>query len=411
MQIKTKIFATIIGNILELYDFTVFAFFAPVISHLFFPRQNQSVALIATFSVFAVGYAARPIGGLVFGHIGDRWGRKPALIGSILVMSLATFFIGCLPTFSQIGIAATISLVVFRLLQGLAAGGEMSGTIVYVTEQAPVKRRGFYGSWATASAIGGVLLGSLVGTIIEQNISPASLQNWGWRIPFWSGIILGLVGLWMRSFLPESSSFLAETKSHKFKLPVITACKNYWRQVLQALGCNAVIATSFYIIFVWLPTFSHSMVTNNIALVVLLLLILAFGFLSDIIERKTLAIIGIGLLLITAYPGLLIVINGSIIWLVLLTQIIFAFALAPLEAVMPSTNSELFPASIRYSGLAIGLNFTTSFFSGTAPLICTLLIYYTNSKLAPAAYLLSIALISLPAYLLLPKRKIVKLDY
>jgi MHS family proline/betaine transporter-like MFS transporter len=167
MHESRNITATIIGNILELYDFTVFAFFAPIISNLFFPKQDPLVALIATFSVFAIGYCMRPIGGIIFGHIGDRVGRKPALLISITIMSLATILIGCLPTYRQLGVTAALLLVFLRLLQGLAAGGELAGSIVYTLEQAPPNRRGFYSSWTTAGAITGVLLGSLVGAIIE----------------------------------------------------------------------------------------------------------------------------------------------------------------------------------------------------------------------------------------------------
>jgi MFS transporter, MHS family, proline/betaine transporter len=410
---KRNIIASIIGNILELYDFTVFAFFAPIISQLFFPKQNQMAALIATFGVFAVGYLMRPIGGIIFGHIGDRTGRKPALLISIITMSLATVLIGCLPTYAEIGITATLLLIFLRLLQGLAAGGELAGSIVYTLEQAPINRRSFYTSWTTASVIAGVLLGSLVGAIVKSSIATTALQNWGWRIPFWSGIILGLVGLWIRIYLQESPSFIKIAIAKQIqKLPILTAIKNGWGKILQAMGLNIVIAASFYILFVWLPTYieiilqrqtANSLLTNTIALTTLMLLIPVMGFLADFVDRKKLTLAALILLIILIYPGFLLMIHGPS-WSIILLQIIFAFCLAPLEAVMPRAMGELFPTAIRYSSLAIGLNFTTAFFSGTAPLISTFLIQQTHNFEAPAFYLLIIASLSLPAYLFIGRK-------
>jgi MFS family permease len=237
------------------------------------------------------------------------------------------------------------------------------------------------------------------------------LQDWGWRIPFWSGIFLGLLGLWMRSYLLESIQFrkiVATKKLHK--LPIIIAFKNTWCKILQAMGINIVIATSFYILFIWLPTYvqtilnrpaANALLTNTIALITLMLLIPLMGFLSDFVNRKKLALFAITLLITFVYPGFLFIIYGPA-WSILLVQIIFAICLAPLEAIMPQAIGELFPTPIRYSGLAIGLNFTTAFFSGAAPLISTFLIYQTHSLTAPASYLLLVALLSLSAYWLLP---------
>lgn len=406
--------ACIIGNILELYDFTVFAFFAPFISQLFFPAQEPLTGLIKTFSIFAVGYFMRPIGGIIFGQIGDRFGRKKALTISILMMAIPTFLIGCLPTFKQIGLWAAIILLLLRILQGIASGGELAGSMTYLVERSPPNRRGFYGSFATASSIAGILLGSLVGTIIIKTIAPSALSYWGWRLPFWSGIILGVVGWWIRSYLTESFFFNEAIRNKKlYRFPMLVAIQKFWRRILQVMAMNTIVATSFYVLFVWMPTYLQKILSqpipdalmiNTAVMLILIGLIPLAGLLSDYIGRKKVALIGIFSLIITIYPLFILLAHANQLTLFFI-QIIFAFSLCLLEGIIPATAAELFPISTRYSSLAIAFNVTTSFFGGTAPLISTFLIYKTGNLAAPAIYLIVLAIISLPAYFFLFKGK------
>lgn len=413
-KFKRDIFACVIGNILELYDFTVFAFFASIISQLFFPAQEPLMALIKTFSIFAVGYFMRPIGGVIFGQIGDRFGRKKALLISVLIMAIPTVLIGFLPTFKSIGIWSAIILLLLRILQGVASGGELAGAMAYVIERAPQNRRGFYGSWTTGSSIVGVLLGSLVGTIITRTISHQDLLIWGWRLPFWSGIFLGLMGLWMRSRLTESPFFNEVVQSKQLhKIPVFVAIQKFWPRILQVMVMNTVVATSFYVLFVWMPTYlqtilhktiTNALMLNTISMLVLIGLIPLAGLLSDVIGKKRVALVGIISLTILLYP-LFSLLPFANQWMIVVVQIIFAVCLCLLEGVIPAISAGLFPTSMRYSALAVGFNITTSFFGGTAPLVCTFLIYKTGNLASPAIYLVLLAIISLPAYLFLLKTK------
>ncbi|MGD8562792.1 MAG: MFS transporter, partial [Desulfarculaceae bacterium] len=214
------------GNILEWYDFAVFGYFAPVIGANFFPAQDKLAALINAFGVFAAGYLMRPIGGIIFGHIGDRLGRKRALQLSVALMAIPTTLLGLLPSYASIGVTASVLLVVLRLVQGLSVGGELIGSISFITEMAPARRRGFLGSWTLFSAIGGVMLGSAVATLLHWVLSDASLHSWGWRLPFLAGILIGGFGLWMRSGIKETPAFeQARRQGQVISNPVVEAVR------------------------------------------------------------------------------------------------------------------------------------------------------------------------------------------
>ena len=196
-----------IGNVLEWYDFAVYGFLAPVISPLFFPEDDVISGLINTYGIFAAGYLMRPLGGVIFGHIGDRVGRKTALQLSIAMMAIPTVLVGLLPVYSQIGASAAILLILLRLLQGISVGGELIGSMSYLVETAPPHRRGLCGSWSVCGGIAGILLGSLMATVLTNSLSEAAMQSWGWRVPFLSGVVIFAVGSWLRRTLVESPDF------------------------------------------------------------------------------------------------------------------------------------------------------------------------------------------------------------
>ncbi len=193
-----------VGNILEWYDFAVYGFLAPIIGPLFFPEDDTMAGLIKTYGIFAAGYLMRPVGGIVFGHVGDRMGRKKALQLSIAMMAIPTVLVGLLPVYAQIGPMAALLLIVLRLLQGISVGGELIGSMSYLVETAPPGRRGLNGSWSVCGGVAGILLGSLVATLLNNLLSPSAMNDWGWRVPFLSGVVIFAIGSWLRRSLVES---------------------------------------------------------------------------------------------------------------------------------------------------------------------------------------------------------------
>ena len=206
-HLKKNIISGTVGNILEWYDFAVFGYFAPIIGAQFFPSEDKMASILSAFGVFAAGYLVRPLGGMVFGSIGDRLGRKKALQLSVAMMAFPTVLIGFLPTYAQIGVAAAVLLVALRLIQGISVGGELIGSISFITEIAPANRRGLYGSWSMFSAIVGVMLGSLVATLVHGMLADQQVHDWGWRIPFLAGFVIAGFGVWMRRGMVETPAF------------------------------------------------------------------------------------------------------------------------------------------------------------------------------------------------------------
>lgn len=403
----------VVGNILEWYDFAVFGYFAPIIAKQFFPSDDPTAALINTFGVFAAGYLVRPLGGVVFGHIGDRLGRKHALQLSVLLMVIPSTLIGLLPTFEQVGILAPILLILIRLIQGFSVGGELIGSISYMTEIAPPDKRGFLGSFAFMSAVGGVLLGSLVATFMHLVFDDSFLSSWGWRIPFLFGFLVGIYGLWMRNGLPETKAF--EDIKEKGKIvanPVKEVLTKMPFKVIHLIGLIMINAAGFYTIFVWWPTYitniveppiGHALTVNTAAMLFFMILIPIFGALSDKLGRRKLITTGIILFIILLYPMFLWTDQGIFSHAVI-AQFSFTFVMAMAIGPACATMIEMFPATMRFSGIALGYNIAQSLVGGTSPLICTWLISRTGDIASPAYYLIIIAVISLVAAILLDSK-------
>jgi len=407
------VIAGVIGNVLEWYDFALFGFFAAVISDQFFPHESRLASLLQTFGVFAVGYLMRPLGGVIFGHIGDRLGRKKALELSVLLMALPTTALGLLPTYHQIGMAAPILLTLIRVLQGISVGGELIGSVSFLGEQAPPGRRGWLGSWSMCSSCGGILLGSGVAALLTALIPADDLARWGWRIPFVCGIGVGLVGLWLRTGIEESASFQeAERAAGVARSPVAEALRDEWRAILLTVGFTLGVSAGFYVPFVWLstwlahinqPPLPEALQVNTIAMAVLLVLIPAAGALSDRLGRKRVLLVGAAAYGLLAYPAFLLLAQATFAT-ALAGQLLFAVTLSMVAGPSPATYVEMFPTRTRYSGIAIGYNLAQALFGGTAPLIATYLIDVTGNRLAPAYFLVVIAAITFIAVLLIPDR-------
>jgi MHS family proline/betaine transporter-like MFS transporter len=394
----------VVGNILEWYDFAVFGYFAPIIGAQFFPSEDKLASTISAFGVFAAGYMMRPLGGVIFGHIGDRLGRKKALQISVTMMALPTILLGCLPTYAQIGVTAAILLVLMRLIQGASVGGELIGSISFISEIAPAKRRGLYGSWTLFSAIAGVMLGSLVATILHQLLSDASLHAWGWRLPFLLGFVVAGFGIWMRTGLVESPDFERQKASGQIeKNPALEAIRTMPGKIFHVLALVMVMGGGFYMLFVWWPTYltkiiphpvPHALTVNTLSMLVLMVFIPIMGHLSDLWGRRTILMFSTGALIIFTYP-LFVFTNHGTLGAALICQILFALFFSGIQGTMSATMVEMFPTRTRFSAIAIGYNISLALFGGTAPLISTWLIDKTNHNiLAPAYYLMAMALVS-----------------
>ncbi|GJD53033.1 Proline/betaine transporter [Methylobacterium crusticola] len=402
-QRRKAIVAGVVGNILEWYDFGVYGYFVSTISELFFPASDPLSSLLLTFAVFGVGFVMRPIGSIVFGIYGDRYGRRAALSAVIFLMAFSTLAIGLLPTYGQIGILAPILLVLIRLVQGLSAGGEWGGSTSYLVEFAPEGRRGFVGSWQQVSVAGGFLLGSLSAALVSQILPPADVLAYGWRIPFLLGIVVGLCGAYLRWSLDDTPSFVAlEAQGAVSKAPLREAFTTQRKATLTIFGLTLHNTVAYYIPLVYMTNYirnvgkltaSQAMWIGTACLTVFVILIPIWGAVSDRIGRKPLLLLSSGGYILLSFPLLMMASSGSVA-LAFLAQLIMIVFLSFFSGPCPAAYSELFPTRVRYTALSVGYNAAVAVFGGFAPFISTWLIQATGSPLAPAYYLVAAALIT-----------------
>ncbi len=402
------ILSGVVGNILEWYDFAVYGFFAPILGKLFFPAEDPVTSLIASFGAFAAGFLMRPIGGAVFGHIGDRLGRKKALNLSVLMMAIPTFLIGVMPTHAQIGMTAAVILVVLRMCQGLSVGGEYTSSIVFLAESAPKNKKGLFSSASMLGAVGGILLGSLVGSVLTSMLDDAQLQSWGWRIPFLMGIIVAGIGFLIRRHMPETLQ-----EEEKLDKPLKVLRKN-WLEVIRVSGLNLLAATVFYCMFVfvvtWLVNYVHEPRTmalrfNSLSLLFLMVLLPLVAHLSDRFGRKPFLVAGAVGMILFSYP-LFWLMHHPNESMILAGEFGMALLIAIYMAPIPVTLVEMFPRNIRVSAVSIGYNLAFAAFGGTIPMVAVWLIQKQHNDLAFVWYIIGIAIISLIIVLTLNFKKI-----
>ncbi len=398
-----------VGNILEWYDFGLYGFMAPIISSLFFPSDNHIASLIGAYGVFAVGFAMRPLGGLILGHLGDRMGRKLVLVVSVAMMGLATTLIGCLPTYSSIGVWAPILLLVIRLLQGLSVGGEFSGSVTYLVETAPEKARGFAGSFGNVGSIIGTLAGSGAAALTLTVASNATVHDWAWRLPFLIGGILAIIGYFMRAQLKDEGHQPKDDDDDEKDddtLPIVEAFTKSRRQAWLSILFTSGYGITFYLTLVFLPTFassqgsisdSRALQINSLGLFVALLVVPFAGWLSDHFVRRRKLLIGafIASAIISWFMFWLILHHG--IGGMLLAQLIFALPQGMVLGIAPAMLTELFKGEHRLSGYSTAYNIGLGIAGGTAPLVATGLIGLTHDPMMPAWYLVLAAIASIIA--------------
>ena len=392
-----------IGNALEWYEYALYTQFASVISRVFFPAGSE-IKEFLTFAIFAAGFLVRPLGGVIFGYIGDKFGRKFALILGIFTMAIPTTLIGLLPSYTEIGVLAPIILGVLRVIQGFSLGGEFSGCITYMVEHAPPQRRGLVGSASFVSMCIGILFGSIIAWAISSILSENDLINWGWRIPFITGIFIGLIGMYIRVHLSESPIYiLAKQQGKLSKAPLRETLYKYWPELLVSIGIYLTVTGPFYTLVVYMNYFltqvlkypvNEVSVICVVGLITLIITIPISAHISDNIGRKPVLIITTMLLVSTVY---------LIFWLfgqknfytAILAQILFSTILGGYMGPMPTTLVEIFPTRIRLTGVAISYNISAAVFGGTAPMIGIALVKATSNEYAVSFYLIILGMITL----------------
>jgi MFS transporter, MHS family, proline/betaine transporter len=397
---RRQLMAAMIGNVFEYYDFLVYAFLAATLARKFF-HDSHLAGLLATFAAFGVGFLARPVGGALVGRLADKRGRRAALLITIFGMAIGTVGIGLLPTYETIGILAPILLVLLRLLQGLAAGGEWGSATAFIVESAPQAKRGLYGSVGQASIAGATLVCSVIVAIVSATFTPSQMDDWAWRVPFLLGGILLPVGIYMRRNIAETPSFV-QTKAE----PGRSANQHKgtaMRLIGKAFGFVIIWTVSYYLMMVYMPTFlskyagltqTQALVSNSIALVVLVAATPCFGWLSDRVGRKPLLLSCCAGFALLSCPLFLVILSGVSFIMILAVQIVFNLLIAAFSGAGPAALCELFPTQSRTTLMSIGYSLSTAIFGGFAPFISTWLIGVSGSPISPALYLTAAGVVS-----------------
>ncbi len=393
-----------LGGMLEIYDFLIYGLMASYIAENFFPAEDHITSLINTFATFAIGYLTRPLGGIVFGHFGDRYGRKKTFTFSIFLMAVTTALMGCLPGWNSIGSAAPITLILLRLLQGFSLGGEIPGSITYLSETTPERRGLVIGILFLAIMIG-VSFGTFVHGILEMYLSAEDMKEWGWRVPFWIGGSLGIISYHIRKHFSESGFFeaLDQTKAQA-SIPIVLLFTQHTRGVICGLMTIGLCGATVTVYSIYMPGFLSSLLgfpreavawQTTLAFLMLSPLCLIFGLLSDLINHKL--ILGIMAIIVatTCWPAFQYFSSpdAELNKILLICGLLAATA----SGALPPLLISFFPTEIRYTGIATCYNIGFAIFGGIAPVTSTLLAKYSSNTTGPAIYLSLVAVISLIA--------------
>lgn len=420
-QMRRILIASLVGSSIEWFDYFLYGTVAALVfNQLFFVNEDPTIGLLLSYASFALAFFIRPFGGVIFSHIGDRIGRKKTLVITLSLMGVATFGMGLLPTYQAVGIWAPILLITLRLVQGLGIGGEWGGALLLAVEYAPPEKRGLFGAIPQMGVTIGMLLGTValsIMTLLPEN----AFMTWGWRIPFIFSALLVFFGLWIRKGIDETPSFKKVKESGEVpKLPIVETLKNYWREVLIAVGAKVVETAPFYIF----STFVVSYATANlgfsrtatltavmIATIITTILIPIMGNLSDKVGRKKLFIGGTIGMALFAFPYFWLLQQKSVLLLIVATVIGLGVIWAPITAVLGTMFSEIFDARIRYTGITLGYQIGAALAGGTAPLVATALLDRFNNSYVPVAiYIIFASVLSLAAIWAVKDRSNQKLD-
>lgn len=406
-----------IGNFGEIYDFAVFGFSVPVLAALFFPGSNRAAAILSTFAVYAVAFLARPLGGLMFGTLADRIGRVKVMAMTVWLMALGTAFMGLLPTYAEIGLAAPILLVMCRFAQGLALGGETSGSTSYIIEAAPDDRRGqWLGFTLVFSHLPNAVVAGLL--IALQAASSTAYAEWLWRIPFLLGGLIGVVGFWLRRSIDEPEEFKQAARKTKGDSPLRAALRSGGvKGMLHVVMIQPIYSVGAYLLLGFMYTFlvrvaklepMSALVSNAIAVIVLSVLLPVGGRLSDRFGRKRIMTLGAAWLALAAYPAIHLAASGTFAGAVI-GQLLLAIGLGINGGANFVAAPEFFPTSFRATGHAISYQISVALFGGTSPFIAAFLTQAIGTPLAPAFYVMAISVACLIATQFVPETRGVRL--
>ena len=391
-----------LGGALEFYDFIVYGIFAREIAAAFFPANDPVVSLILTFSVFTIGYFARPVGGVLLSHFGDKYGRRTVFILSLLVISASTFSMGLIPTYATWGVAAPLLLMMLRLVQGFCLGGELPGAITYVVETSPA-RACFVCGFVFFCVQSGVVLASLISLMVHTFLQPADVAAWGWRIGFLFGGVTGLASYLLQRSLEETPEFREMKKTASAaRRPVAEVFSIHTAAVLAGTATIAVVGGFNGLLFAHMPAYLATVlhydprtanIAQNVCLATVAITILISGWLGDRVPRTNILRIGALILALGAYPFYQAIAAKS-------EYAILLFALAGIAAGLPSGTfacilADLFPTRVRFTGVALAFNISFTIFSGTAPLVATSLIQQAGAANGPAIFMIGCALLAL----------------
>jgi len=412
---RRTIAAGAIGTVLEWYDFGVYAFLATVLAKHFFPAGDTATSLIAAFGVFASGYLMRPVGAVAIGHIGDRIGRRPALIVAVTGMAVATAAIGVVPTYETIGLTAPVLLTALRLIQGVAVGGEYTGAVVFLVEAAPARRRALVAGAALASGVIGVLLASGAAALLTNLMTTAAFDDWGWRLLYAPAPLLGAVGVLLRRRLAADG---IDRDVAARRLPIVSTVRDHWPSLLRVMALTTTSAVGNYTVFVYGPTYLETVAglsdaaaldINTATTAAMFVLILVFAWLADRIGRRPVMMFGAGGVVLCTYPLFMLFGSGDPAQ-VLAAQLGFAVLIGAVGGGLAAIICELFPRDVRYTGVSVGYGITFGVLGGTAPLVATSLIDLTGNRLSPAFAMMVAGGVTLAALWLTPETKDRALD-
>jgi MHS family proline/betaine transporter-like MFS transporter len=411
---RRAILACSIGNFFEIFDFTIYGFFAVAISRAFFPAGDPTMALLATFATFGVAFIMRPVGAVIIGRYGDRFGRRAALVVTIALMATATGLTGLVPSYNQIGVLAPVLLLICRLGQGFSTGGEWGGAAAFLVEYAEPGKRGITGAWQQFSTQFGALFGSLLGAFLPWVLATDDFYAWGWRIPFILGFVLGPVGYYLRMRVAETPVFerVVEERSVSHT-PLGTTLTEHFDMVIYAFGLSAVGPALQYLFNFFVPSMMQqqfkmdpgsALLAISIALAWLTVLTPCVGWASDRVGRKVFILLSGAGGLIFAWPLFNALASDPSFWNMLLVECIAMTFLSFYTGVIPSILAEMFPTQVRYTALSVSYGFSVMLFGGFAPFVATRLVAATGSPVSPAFFVMLAGFISLLAILKMPDR-------
>ncbi|MFK4154000.1 MFS transporter [Streptomyces fungicidicus] len=415
--VRRAVKAASLGNAMEWFDFGIYAYLAGTIGRVFFPSGSETAQLLSSFATFAVAFLVRPLGGMVFGPMGDKVGRKKVLALTMILMAIGTAAIGLLPTYAAVGFWSPLLLILFRLLQGFSTGGEYGGASTFIAEYAPDKRRGYFGSFLELGTLAGYTGAAGLVTALTAWLGTGTMDAWGWRIPFLVAGPLGIVGLYLRLKLDDTPAYLklgegnvhvneaANSVETTARGDLLRIFRQHWRPLLLCIALVGAYNVTDYMLLSYMPTYlsdelhyteTHGLLILVATMALLMLIINQVGRLNDRYGRKPLLMTGmLGFFLLSA-PAFLLVRQGSLLG-VSAGMLMLGLSLVCLLGTMSAALPAMFPTSVRYGSLSVGYNLSASLFGGTTPLVITALIGATGSDMMPAYYVMAAALVGVVA--------------